>query len=66
MLFRRWFDLVRTGEVVEVIIAYVKRVKSNPQNYYYPNGAFPPNNAFTNLDLVYGLPADEAALNPNI
>lgn len=62
---KRWFDLVRTGRAVEVITAYGNRVKSNPQAYYYPAGAVPPNNAFTNLDLVYGLPADEAALNPN-
>lgn len=62
---KRWFDLVRTGKAVEVITAYGNRVKSNPQDYYYPSGAVPPNNAFTNLDLVYGLPADEAALNPN-
>ena len=62
---KRWFDLVRSGKAVDVITAYGNRVKSNPQDYYYPNGAVPPNNAFTNLDLTYGLPADEAALNPN-
>jgi hypothetical protein len=62
---KRWFDLVRTGRVVEVITAYGNRVKSNPQDYYYPSGAVPPNNAFTNLDLYYGLPADEAALSPH-
>ena len=62
---KRWFDLVRTGKAVEVITAYGNRVKAHPQDYYYPDGAVPPNNAFTNLDLVYGLPADEAALNPN-
>lgn len=62
---KRWFDLVRSGKAVEVITAYGNRVKSNPKAYYYPNGAVPPNNAFTNLDLFYGLPADEAALNPN-
>lgn len=62
---KRWFDLVRTGKAVEVITAYGNRVKANPQAYYYPNGAVPPNNAFTNIDLVYGLPADESALNPN-
>ncbi|MCW3082350.1 RagB/SusD family nutrient uptake outer membrane protein [Segetibacter sp.] len=61
---KRWFDLVRTGKAVEVITAYGNRVKANPQDYYYPAGAVPPNNAFTILDLVYGLPADEAALSP--
>lgn len=61
---KRWFDLVRTGRAVETITAYGQRVKSNPEAYYYPPGAVPPNNAFTNLDLYYGLPADEAALSP--
>jgi len=62
---KRWFDLVRSGKAVEVITAYGNRVKSHPEDYYYPAGTVPPNNAFTNIDLVYGLPADEAALNPN-
>ncbi len=61
---KRWFDLVRTGRAVDVITAYGNRVKSNPQDYYYPSGAVPPNNAFTNLDLLYGFPAAEASLNP--
>ncbi|MDB5249702.1 MAG: RagB/SusD family nutrient uptake outer membrane protein [Segetibacter sp.] len=61
---KRWHDLVRTGKAVEVITAYGSRVKANPQAYYYPNGAVPPNNAFTNITLTYGLPADEAALSP--
>jgi hypothetical protein len=61
---KRWNDLVRTGKAVQVITAYGSRVKANPQAYYYPAGAVPPNNAFTNIDLVYGLPADEAALSP--
>ncbi len=64
---KRWFDLVRTGRAVEVITAYGNRIKANPLDYYYTRDpvSVPPNNAFTNLDLVYGLPADEAALNPN-
>ena len=58
-------DLVRTGRAVEVITAYGNRIKSNPLDYYYPAGAVPRSNAFTNLDLVYALPADEAALSPH-
>jgi hypothetical protein len=61
---KRWFDLIRTGRAVAVITAYGNRVKANPEAYYYPAGAVPPNNAFTNLDLLYGLPADEAELSP--
>ena len=62
---KRWFDLVRTGRAVEVITAYGNRIKANPQDYYYPAGAAPRSHAFTNLDLYYGLPADEAALSPH-
>lgn len=61
---KRWFDLVRTGRAVEVITAYGARIKANPLDYYYPAGAAPRSHAFTNLDLFYGLPADEAALTP--
>jgi starch-binding outer membrane protein, SusD/RagB family len=61
---KRWFDLVRTGTAVEVITAYGNRVKANPVAYYYPEGATTRSNAFTNISLLYGLPADEAALSP--
>ena len=61
---KRWFDLVRTGTAVEVITAYGNRVKANPVAYYYPEGAVPRSNAFTNISVSYGLPADEAALSP--
>lgn len=62
---KRWFDLVRSGKAVATITAYGQRIKANPLAYYYPAGAVPRSNAFTNLDLFYALPADEAALNPN-
>jgi starch-binding outer membrane protein, SusD/RagB family len=62
---KRWFDLVRTGTAVDVITAYGERVKANPEAYYYPPGAVPPNNAFTVITPLYPLPADEGALNPN-
>ncbi len=61
---KRWFDLVRTGRAVDVITAYGARIKSNPPDYYYPAGAVPRSHAFTNIDLYYALPADEAALSP--
>ena len=61
---KRWFDLVRTGRVKEVITAYGARVKANPLDYYFPKGAVPPPNAFTNLDDYYPLPAVESALTP--
>lgn len=61
---KRWFDLVRTGTAVEVITAYGNRIKANPVAYYYPEGAVARSNAFTNISLLYGLPADESALSP--
>ncbi len=61
---KRWFDLVRTGTAIEVITAYGNRVKAKPVDYYYPEGAVARSNAFTNISLLYGLPADEAALSP--
>lgn len=62
---KRWFDLVRTGRAVDVITAYGARIKANPQDYYYPAEALPRSHAFTNIDLFYALPADEAALSPH-
>lgn len=62
---KRWFDLTRTGRVKEIIGAYGARVKANPTAYYFPAGAVPPPNAFTNLDDYYPLPAVEAALTPH-
>ncbi|HTF19495.1 MAG TPA: RagB/SusD family nutrient uptake outer membrane protein [Chryseolinea sp.] len=61
---KRWFDLVRTGKAVETITAYGNRIKSNPEDYYYPPGATPRSNAFSNITELYALPADEAALSP--
>ena len=62
---KRWFDLTRTGRVKEIISAYGARVKANPAAYYFPKGSAAPDNAFTNLDEYYGLPADESALTPH-
>ena len=62
---KRWFDLVRTGRAVEVITAYGNRIRANPLAYYYPDGAEPRSNAFTNISLRYALPAEEADLSPH-
>jgi starch-binding outer membrane protein, SusD/RagB family len=62
---KRWFDLVRSGKAIETITAYGNRVKANPLKYYYPAGNQARGNAFTNISLLYGLPADEAALTPS-
>jgi tetratricopeptide (TPR) repeat protein len=62
---KRWFDLVRTGRAIAVITAYGNRIKANPQAYYYPEGRAPRPHAFNNITLLYGLPAEEAALSPH-
>ena len=62
---KRWFDLVRTGRAVEVITAYGNRIKANPQDYYYPEGTEPRGHSFSNISLLYPLPADEGALSPH-
>ena len=62
---KRLHDLVRTGRLVEVITAYGNRVKADKEKYYYPTTGFVPGDAFSNLDLYYGLPAAEADLSPH-
>jgi hypothetical protein len=62
---KRWFDIVRTDRIQEIIVPYGNRIKANPQAYYFPANANPPSNAFTILDAYYPLPAVEAALSPH-
>jgi starch-binding outer membrane protein, SusD/RagB family len=61
---KRWFDLVRTGKAVEVITAYGARVKANPTAYYFPAGFVPPAQSFSDIKLVWPLPADESLYTP--
>lgn len=63
---KRWFDIVRTNRIEEIIIPYGQRVIANPLDYYYPpiEGAVPRSNAFTNLSKFYPYPAAESDLSP--
>ena len=61
---KRWLDLVRTGRAVDVMSAFGASVKANPQAYYFPPGQQPVPAAFTQIDLTFPLPADEALLSP--
>ena len=61
---KRWLDLVRSGTAEEVMKAYGNRVKSNPQAYYFPKGIGPAASAYTNIRILFPLPASESALNP--
>jgi len=63
---KRWFDIVRTGRIQEIIVPYGQRIVANPLDYYYPptTSGKPRPNVFTNLEKFYAYPADEAALTP--
>jgi len=61
----RWWDLVRTNKVQEVISAYGAKVKAAPQNYYFTTGQSPVPSAFTDFSKVFNLPDDEVLYNPN-
>jgi hypothetical protein len=63
---KRWFDIIRTDRIQEIIVPYGKRIVANPLDYYYPpvNGAVPRSNVFSNLSKYYGLPAAESDLSP--
>jgi starch-binding outer membrane protein, SusD/RagB family len=62
---KRWFDLVRTDRVQEVIGSFGARALANPQEYYYPAGATFRPNAFTNITKYYALPAAESEITPH-
>ncbi len=63
---KRWFDIVRTDRIQEIIVPYGQRVIANPLDYYYPPiaGAVPRSNAFTNIKKFYAYPASESDLSP--
>lgn len=61
---KRWLDLVRNGTAQTVMTAYGNRVKANPQAYYFPPGISVSPNSYTNIRLLFPLPASEAALSP--
>jgi starch-binding outer membrane protein, SusD/RagB family len=61
---KRWLDLVRTGNAQTVMTAFGARVKANPSAYYFPAGISPAQAAYTNISLLFPIPASEVALNP--
>ena len=63
---KRWHDLVRTDTFKEVIAAKGKAITADPFAHYYEKGYTLRSNSFTVIEKYYPLPADEAALNPNI
>ncbi len=63
---KRWFDLVRTGNVNSVIGPYGANVIADPESYYFPVGYGPYANAFTDIVTVFNIPDDEVRVNPEI
>ena len=61
---KRWLDLVRTDRAADVMSTFGANVKANPADYYFPPGQQPVPAAFTQIDLTFPLPADEALLSP--
>jgi tetratricopeptide (TPR) repeat protein len=61
---KRWLDLVRTGTAPAVMTAYGTRVKANPKDYYYPAGITFVPAAFTDIRILFPIPANEVILNP--
>ncbi len=61
---KRWLDLVHFGIADPVMKAYGAAVKANPQAYYFPVGIGPSPNAYTNIRILFPIPASEVALNP--
>ena len=61
---KRWLDLLRTGKAVEVMTAYGIYLKAHLLEYYFPAGITIAGAAYTNIKLLFELPASEAALSP--
>ena len=63
---KRWFDIIRTDRIQEIILPYGKRIVANPLEYYFPPipGAIPRNNVFTNLNKFFPYPAAESEISP--
>jgi hypothetical protein len=61
---KRWLDLVHFGVADQVMKAYGARVKADPQAYYYPAGIGPSPSSYSNIRLLFPIPASEVALNP--
>lgn len=59
---KRWLDLIHYGVVEQVMKAYGDRVKSSPQDYYFPAGYSVAPQSYTDIRVLFPLPASEAAL----
>ena len=51
-------------QLAEVMKSYGERVKANPSAYYFPEGFSVAPTAFTDIRILFPLPASEAALSP--
>ncbi len=65
---KRWPDLVRKGVAVNVMNTFGLKIKSKPQEYFYPSGnaPFPSSFNVSQNSLVYPIPLREILVNPNL
>ncbi|WP_159523521.1 RagB/SusD family nutrient uptake outer membrane protein [Sunxiuqinia indica] len=65
---KRWLDLVRTDNAIEVMNAQGAKIKANPQEYYYPAGISPISETYnvTEKRLIFPIPEREIRLNPDM
>ena len=61
---KRWLDLVHSGIAEQIMTEYGAKVKESPQQYYFPEGIGPSPAAYTNIRLLFPIPASEVTLNP--
>ncbi|MEX2592872.1 MAG: RagB/SusD family nutrient uptake outer membrane protein [Anditalea sp.] len=59
---KRWLDLVRTGNAVEIMNAYGAKLKSNPDYYYLSSATY----TVDQNDLLFPIPFLEIQVNPDL
>ncbi len=65
---KRWLDLVRTNQAIEVMNAQGAAIAADPQAYYFPEGISLPAGAYevTQSDLLFAIPQREIRVNTEI
>ncbi|WP_082316586.1 RagB/SusD family nutrient uptake outer membrane protein [Mangrovimonas sp. ST2L15] len=61
---KRWLDLVRTDNVLEVMTEHVQNILANPTDYYYPANVSPPGYNVAEYRLLFPIPQREIQINP--
>ncbi len=64
---KRWPDLVRWGDAIDVMTEQGEKIQANPQKYYYPEGSEPTSAAYSDIDehrLLFPIPDGQIDVNP--